>query len=126
MCRTVLDLEPDALGQRQASAEIDGIGLPPHIGPPSVGAALPATPGLLLAAEGAPDLGPRGPHVDVGDAAIGPDSGEEALDLAQVVAEDRGREALGNAVLQRDGVVEIPVAQHVEDRREGLTDKARS
>ncbi len=34
--------------------------------------------------------------------------------------EDRRRQALGHAVLQRDGLVQRPVRQHVQDGREGL------
>ena len=49
---------------------VDGAGLAAHVGLPGVGARLAAAAGLLLAAEGAADLGARGADVDVGDAAV--------------------------------------------------------
>src|SRR5215207_7378017 len=66
-----IDVELHALRQRQGSAEIDRVGGPAHIGLPGVGAGLAAAAGLLLAAEGAADLGAGRADVAVGDAAIG-------------------------------------------------------
>src|SRR5256885_12604550 len=56
-----------------------GVGGAAHVGLPRVGAGFAAAAGLLLAPEGAADLGARGADVDVGDAAIR--GGEEALGL---------------------------------------------
>ena len=62
-----------------SAAEVDGVGLAAHVGLPGVGAALAAAAGLLLAAEGAADLGAAGAGVDVGDAAVAARGGEEEL-----------------------------------------------
>ena len=62
--------------------------------PSSVGAGLAAAAGFLLAAERAADLGARGADIDVGDAAVGARGATEELRLAQVVGEDRRRQAL--------------------------------
>src|SRR5690606_36789760 len=63
------EVELDALGQRQRVGVVDGVGLAAHVGAPRVRTRLAATAGLLLAAEGAADLGAGGADVVVGDAA---------------------------------------------------------
>ena len=98
--RACSDVEPDALGQRQGRAVVHGVGGAAHVGLPAVGAGLAAAAGLLLAAERAADLGARGADVDVGDAAVGALRRDEQLGLAQVVGEDRRRQALRHVVLQ--------------------------
>ena len=68
--RSGVDVELHALGQRQGRAVVDRVGGAAHVGLPGVRAGLAAAAGLLLAAEGAADLGARGADIDVGDAAI--------------------------------------------------------
>src|SRR5208337_5669740 len=65
------DVELHPLGERQPGRIVHRARLPAHVALPGVGAALPSASGLLLAAEGAADLGSRRTDVDVGDAAIG-------------------------------------------------------
>src|SRR5260221_14530505 len=90
--------EDDALGQRQGVRIVDRVGRPPHVALPGVGAGFAAAAGLLLAAEGAADLRPARPDIDVGDAAIATRGAEEGLGLAQVGGEDAGAEALRHVV----------------------------
>jgi len=75
---------------------------------------------LLLAAERAADLRARSADVDVGDAAVGAVGGHEALSLAHVGGEDRGGKALRHGVVQLDGLVELVVGEHVQNRSERL------
>src|SRR4051794_32538975 len=82
------DVELDALRERQLGRVVDRRGLRAHVRLPRIGARLAAAARLLLAAEGAADLGPGRPDVDVRDAAVRADGGEELLRLAQVVRED--------------------------------------
>ena len=42
------------------------------------------------------------------------------LRFSEVVGEDRRRKPLFHIVVERNGLVQIPVAQHVQDRRERL------
>ena len=56
-----------ALGERKLGAPVDRVGLAPHVDPPGVRSRLAPASGLLLASEGAADLGPRGAEIDVGD-----------------------------------------------------------
>src|SRR5579862_4829832 len=73
-----LDVELNALRERQRAAIVHGVGGPAHVGLPAVGAGFAAAAGLLFAAERPADLGARGTDIDVGDAAIGaPGRGEE-------------------------------------------------
>src|SRR5690606_4037065 len=55
-----LQVELDALGQRQVVRVVDGIGLAAHVGAPGIRAGLAPAAGVLLAAEGAADLRARG------------------------------------------------------------------
>ena len=114
------DVEADPLGERQVRPVIDRVGLAAHVGPPAVRAAFAAAARLLLAAERAADLGARRADVDVGDPAIRSRGRKEPLGFAQVVGEDRRGQPCGTPLLQRDRLVEIAVAQDVEDRRERL------
>src|SRR6202035_630049 len=86
----------------------------------SVGAGFAASSGFLFAAEGSADFGARGADVDVGDAAVGAGGGEELLGLAEVHGEDAGGEALGDVVVEAEGVVKIGVFEDVEDGGEGF------
>src|SRR5262249_9103312 len=79
-----------------------------------------AAAGLLLAAEGAADLGPARPDVHVDDAAVAAARCHEAIGLAQVGGEDAGGQALRHAVVDGDGVLELAVRHGIEDRGEGL------
>ena len=110
------DVEDDALGERQLAREVDGRGLAAHVRLPRVGARLAAAAGLLLAAEGAADLGAARADVHVRDPAVGARGREEPLGLPQVGGEDRRREPLRDAVLERDRLLRVGVREHVEDR----------
>jgi two-component system sensor histidine kinase PhoQ len=72
---------PCASGSERAP--VDGVGLPAHVGLPGVRAGLAAAAGVLLAAEGAADLGARGADVHVGDAAVAAAGGQEPLGVLQ-------------------------------------------
>src|SRR5699024_10228496 len=93
------DVELDALGQRQFVRPVDGVGLAAHVGAPRVGTGFAAATGVLLAAEGAADLGAGGADVDVGDAAVRSDVRQEALGHLHVLREDGAGQALVDAVL---------------------------
>ncbi len=101
-------------------AVVDGVGGAAHVGLPGVGAGFAAASGLFFAAEGTPDLGSGGAYVDVGDAAVGAYCGEEEFGFGEVLGEDGGGEALGDVVVEMDGLVEAVVAEDVEDGGEGL------
>src|SRR5690606_10598897 len=73
------ELEPDTLRQGQLPGVVDSRGLAPHVPLPGVGAALAPAAGVLLAAEGAADLGAGGADVDVGDAAVRADGAQEGF-----------------------------------------------
>src|SRR5690349_6541356 len=77
------DVEPDALRERQLRGVVDRRRLAAHVRLPRVGARLPAAARLLLAAERAADLRAGRPDVDVRDAAVRADRGQELLRLAQ-------------------------------------------
>src|ERR1035438_6719116 len=66
-CWKASNVERDALGQLDLAAEIDGAGLPTHVGLPGVGPAFAAATGLLFAAEGATDLRAAGARIHVRD-----------------------------------------------------------
>jgi len=67
---TVLQIKFNPLGQGQRAAPVDGVGLPPHVGPPGIGAGLATAAGLFFATESPSDFSARGADVDIGDAAI--------------------------------------------------------
>src|SRR5208282_5049922 len=100
-----------------------GVGGAAHIGLPGVGARFTAPAGLLLAAEGAADLGARRTDVHIGDAAVRAARRQEQLGLAQIIGEDRRRKALLDGVLPCDRVAEIAVFHDIENRREGLAQR---
>src|SRR5690606_13309871 len=112
--------ELDALRERQFARIIDGVGGAPHVVLPGIRAGLAAAAGFFLAAERAADLGARGADVDVGDAAVRAGGRQEGLGFAQVVGEDRRRQALRHAIVHGQRLVEGAVAHHVQDRRESL------
>src|SRR5690606_18359323 len=116
----VSEVELDALGQRQRVGVVDGVGLAPHVGLPRIRARLAATAGFLLAAEGAADLGAGGADVDVGDAAVAAGGREEGLGGLRVLGEDGRAQALRHVVLHLDGLLQLAVLHHVQDRREGF------
>src|SRR3954449_177341 len=84
----VSDGERHALREGQLTGVVDRVGRAAHVALPRVGAGLASAAGLLLAAEGAADLGARRPDVDVGDAAVRAVGGEKALGLGLVAGED--------------------------------------
>ena len=100
-------VEDHALRQRKVAAVVDGVGLPPHVGLPRVGAGLAAAARCLLAAECAADLGARRPGVDVGDAAVRALSREAGLGLAQIGREEPAERPCGTALLHRDRLLEV-------------------
>src|ERR1017187_6494328 len=124
MCRPS-QLELDALRQRQLAGPVERVGLPAHVGLPRVAARFAAAPGILLAAEGAADLGATGADIDVGDAAIAAALAEEGLRRNQVGGEQSRREALRHVVVPVDGFVELVELDQVKDGREDLLLKDR-
>src|SRR6476619_3758981 len=74
-----LQVELDALCQRQRIGVIDRVGLPAHVGPPCIGTRLATAARLLFAAERAADLRTGGADVDVRDAAVRTGGREEGL-----------------------------------------------
>ena len=62
-----LQIELDALCQRQFGRVVDGVGLPAHVGLPGIRATLTPASGFLFAAEGPADLGPAGADVHHSD-----------------------------------------------------------
>ncbi len=118
--RGLVDVEDDSLGEGKGFAVVDGVGGAAHVGFPGVGAGLAAAAGLFFAAEGTADLGTGWADVDVGDSAVGAYRGEEDLGLGEVLGEDGGGEALGDVVVELDGLVEGFVAEDVEDGGEGF------
>src|SRR5699024_1951746 len=110
--------ERDPLCERGGAGEVDRRRGAAHVGLPRVRPGLPAPAGGLLATEGATDLGAGGPGVDIGDAGVG--MGEEALGLEHVVGEDAARQPLGYGVVELECLVQVPVADDVQDRGEGL------
>ena len=86
---TRLQIEVDALRERQVRAPVDRIGLPAHVSLPRVGTCLAPAAGLLLSAECAADLGTGCADIDVGDATVGARRRQETFRVLQVVREDR-------------------------------------
>ena len=97
-----------------------GAGDAAHIGLPGIRAGLAAAARLLLAPEGAADLGAGGADVDIGNAAVRSDGGDELFHLAHVGGEDRRRQPLAHAIMQRDRLIEAGIFHHIKDRRKGL------
>src|ERR1017187_1651434 len=116
----LLQLELDALRQWQLARPVERVGLPAHVGLPRVAARFAAAPGILLAAEGAADLGATGADIDVGDAAIAAALAEEGPRRNQVGGEQSRREALRHVVVPVDGFVELVELDQVKDGREDL------
>src|SRR5258708_38029713 len=117
---TLGDVEAGALGWGEVGAVVDGVGGSAHVLLPGVGAGFAASSGFFFASEGSADLCAGGADVDVGDAAVGAGGGEELLGFAEVHGEDAGGEALGDVVVEAEGVVEIGVFEDVEDGGEGF------
>src|SRR5690349_22663202 len=97
--RAFLDLEGDALRERQIATPVDGVRLPAHVGLPRIRARLAAAARILFAAECAADLGAGSADVHVGDAAVAARRREERLGVLQPVREDGGRQAMRRRVL---------------------------
>src|SRR5690606_33753990 len=107
IARFSLQVELDALGQRQFVGVVDGVGLAAHVRTPCIRARLAAAAGFLLAADRAADLWAGGADVDVGDAAVRTAHRQELLGRLQVLGEDRRRQALRHVVLHVDGFVQV-------------------
>ena len=101
-----LDLELDALRERQLAAPVDRVGLAAHVGLPGIRAGLASAAGVLLAAERAADLRAGGAEVDVGDAAVAAGGRQEGLRVLQPVGEERRGQTVRGGVLLRDRLVE--------------------
>ena len=117
---SVCSFKLDALCQGQLFGVVDGACGPSHVLLPGVRARLAAAASGFLAAEGAPDLGPRGGNVDVDNAtvgALGPDPLEE---VAHILGEEGGAQPLLDLVVPCDGLVEALALEDVDDGGEGL------
>src|ERR1700681_2352019 len=114
------DLELDSLRERQLAAPVDRVGLAAHVCLPGIRAGFAAATGVLLAPEGAADLGPGGTEIDVGDTAITAGSGQEGFRVLQAIGEQRRGQAVRRGVLCRDRIRERGHRDHVQDGREGL------
>ncbi len=79
-----LHIKFNALRQRQVGTPINGIGLPPHISFPCVGAGLAAAAGVLFPPEGTTDLRTGRADVHVGSTAVRALMRQEFLHLPQV------------------------------------------
>ena len=115
------NLTPCASGRR--AAVVDGAGLAAHIGLPGVGAGFAPAAGLLLAAEGAADLGAGRADIHIGDAAIGADArrGSARPRACRCVKIDDDSPC-GTPLCSAIASSNSRYLQHVEDRREGLLD----
>jgi len=67
-----LDVEFNALGEREIGAIIYCIGLSAHIGFPGIGARFPSTTGFFFTTEGTTDLSTGSTNIYVGDSAVTP------------------------------------------------------
>src|SRR5580658_6339087 len=82
-----LNIELDALRQRQFFGPVDGDGLPPHVSLPRVAAGFAAATGVLLAAEGSTDLRAAGADVDIRKAAVAAARAQERFGRNQIGCE---------------------------------------
>ena len=73
-----------SLSKGQLRAVVDRVGLAAHVGFPGVGAGLPPAARFLLTAESPPDLRAARADVHIGNSAIAPGNGQEALRLQQI------------------------------------------
>src|SRR5262245_45098157 len=67
---SALQVEADALRERQCRTPVDRAGLPAHVRFPGVGARFAAATRFLFTAEGTADFGTRGADIDVGNTAV--------------------------------------------------------
>ena len=102
-----LRTERDALGQGQLGAPVNRVGLATHVGLPGVGAGFAPAAGFLFTAERAADFGAAGSDVHVGDAAVAAQVRQERLGFKQVGREDRGAQALRDAVVRAEGLFQF-------------------
>ncbi|KPW59959.1 Uncharacterized protein ALO80_05928 [Pseudomonas caricapapayae] len=113
-------VENDALGQWQLAGIVDGVGLPPHVGAPRIGAGFAATAGVLLAAKRTADFCTAGADIDVGDTTIAARRTLERLGFTQVGGKNARRQALRYFVVQAQGLFEVVIGEHVKDRGKGF------
>ena len=103
------NVELDALGQGQAVAVVNRVGGAAHIGLPGIGAGFTPAAGFLLAPERPADFGAGWADIDVGDAAIRADGGDEE-DCGAVCRESaagtRDDAGLGSGPATRERVFE--------------------
>src|SRR5690606_11450217 len=81
--------KPYPLRQRQLITPIYSIGLPAHIGLPTVRAAFPPAAGFFFTSEGAADLRTTRTDIHIGNTAITPKMRKELLRLAHMQRHDR-------------------------------------
>src|SRR6202034_1582607 len=115
-----LQLEGDALRERQLRRPVDGVGLAAHVGFPGIAAGFAAAAGVFFAAESPADFRAAGPDINVGDAAIAARVAEEALGREQVGGEHRRGEALRHVVVPGNRFLELVEFQQVKDGGEDL------
>src|SRR5262245_39509258 len=101
------DVEVHSLRERELLAVVDRDGLAAHVELPAVRARFAAAARVLLAAERTTDLRARRADVHVRDAAVGTGRTQELLGLQDVAREDRRRQALRHAVVDRNRLVDI-------------------
>src|ERR1700722_5601711 len=100
---SLLDVEFDALGQRQGSGPVDGYGLAAHVSFPRVAAGFASASGFFFASERSADFGAAGADVHVGDTAIAAEGAQECFGVAQIIGENGGGQALRDVVVPLDG-----------------------
>ena len=105
--RPGLENKFDALRKGKLGTVINSVGLATHVGLPRVGTGLASPARFLLSTEGSTDLRTGRTDVDVGDTAVGTFGGQEALRRLDGVGEDRRRQALGDPVVDGDGLAEF-------------------
>src|ERR1700681_259428 len=106
-------IKPYSLSKRQVSGEVHRVGRTAHVPFPRIRSRFAAAARFLFPAERAADLRTACAYVHVGDTTVASGSAEKMLRFSEVVGEDRRRKPLFHIVVERNGLVQIPVAQHV-------------
>ena len=112
-----LNVELDALRERQVVGIVDGAGHAAHVGLPRIAARFAAAARFLFAAERAADLRAARADVHVHDAAIRTGRRREPLGLAHIARENRRRQTLRHVVVNADRFVEFAITHEVQNRR---------